>query len=570
MPISVELIYLLCFLRRIMTGQFIPDQNDKTQPTSAIALVRQFRTLRALVIGDAMLDTYLEGTATRLCSEGPVPVVSRTAEYRIPGGAANTAANLRALDAEVIFLGGVGRDLAGSLLRSALRERGISDQWLIEDEAAGTLHKLRILADGQYVVRFDEGGVPGDNGSEKTSACRQLLLKKLEEAYALCDFVVISDYRYGVCSAQLIARLQELHESHPKVLLIDSKAGEHFRHMKATVITPNYQEACLLVERMGGTPGHNNMRHAMNEEVIEHIGKQLLELLAAEHVAITLGERGVSLFGRQKRVIYMPAHLVAQAHDVGAGDSFAAAMALALAAGGKIEEATRIGIDAAGIAVTKPRTANVRYQELLQRVSLRAYAMRAQETVCDLRLEQALLAARLHGERLAGQTVVFTNGIFDMLHAGHVQFLRQAKALGNVLVVGLNSDSCVQHLRGHGWPINSAQDRMALVAALDMVDHVVLFDEDTPAELIRTLRPDIHVKGGDYVDEALPEAEAVREVGGRVVILPLAGSRSTSSMIDRITAVASDNDNGQKRLHVSYRSEYITYQSDMRGQGGEI
>jgi D-beta-D-heptose 7-phosphate kinase/D-beta-D-heptose 1-phosphate adenosyltransferase len=553
-----------------MTRQLVPDPNSKTPLTSAIALVRQFRTLRALVIGDAMLDTYLEGTATRLCSEGPVPVVSRTAEYRIPGGAANTAANLRALDADVIFLGVVGRDLAGSLLRSALREHGISDQWLVEDESVSTLHKLRILADGQYVVRFDEGGSSEDDGSEKITACQQLLLEKLEAAYALCDFVVISDYRYGVCSAPLIARLQALHEAHPKVLLIDSKAGERFRHLKATVITPNYQEACLLVERMAGVAGNNNVQQAMNEETIEHIGQQLLELVAAEYVAITLGERGVSLFGRQARVIYVPAHPVAQAHDVGAGDSFAAALALALAAGGKIAEATRIGIDAASIAVTKPRTAHVRYQELLQRVSLREYAIRTQETACDLRLKQTMLAARLHDERLSGQTVVFTNGIFDVLHAGHVQFLRQAKALGDVLVVGVNSDSSVQRLRGHGWPINSAQDRMALVAALDMVDHVVLFDEDTPAELIHTLRPDIHVKGGDYVDEALPEAEAVREVGGRIVILPLAGSLHTSSMIDRIVALASANDRVPKAAHFSAECEDVVYHTGMRGQGGEI
>lgn len=553
-----------------MTRQFVPDQNDKAQHTSAIALVRQFRTLRALVIGDAMLDTYLEGTATRLCSEGPVPVVSKTEEYRIPGGAANTAANLRALDAEVIFLGVVGRDLAGSLLRSTLRELGISDQWLVEDESAATLHKLRILADGQYVVRFDEGGVRGANGSEQTAACQQLLLSKLEEAYALCDFVVISDYCYGVCSPQLIARLQELHEAHSKVLLIDSKASEHFRHLKATVITPNYQEACQLVERMGGTLLSSNTLRAMHEEAIEHIGKQLLELLAVESVAITLAERGVSLFGRSQRITYVPAHPVARAHDVGAGDSFASAMALALAAGGNIEEAAHIGIDAAGIAVSRPRTATVRYQELLQRVSLREYAMRVQETSHDMSKELAMLVARIHDERLAGQTVVFTNGIFDVLHAGHVQFLRQAKALGDILVVGLNSDRSVQRLRGHGWPINSAQDRKALVAALDMVDHVVLFDEDTPGELIRLLRPDIHVKGGDYVDEALPEAEAVREVGGRIVILPLAGSLSTSSMIDRIVAVATERDNVQKESHFLYQGEGVLHRSSIRSQGGEI
>jgi D-beta-D-heptose 7-phosphate kinase/D-beta-D-heptose 1-phosphate adenosyltransferase len=553
-----------------MTRQGMSDQYDEIAFTSAIELVHQFRRLRALVIGDAMLDTYLEGTATRLCSEGPVPVVSRTAEYRLPGGAANTAANLRALDADVLFLGVVGRDLAGSLLRAALHERDISDQWLVEMDAVSTLHKLRILADGHYVVRFDEGGMPVDDNSAQAIACQQLLLKKVEAAYALCDVVVISDYRYGVCSAPLIARLQELHEAHPKVLLIDSKAGEHFRLLKAHAITPNYQEACQLVERMTARAGNSYVQSPMNEATIELIGKQLLELLAVEHVVITRGERGVSLFGRHNHVIHLPAHPVAQAHDVGAGDSFAAAMALALAAGGKIEEAARIGIDAAGIAVSKPRTAPIRYQELLQRVSLREYTIRAQETACNLHREQAMLAARLHNERLSGQTVVFTNGIFDVLHAGHVQFLRQAKALGDVLVVGLNSDSSVQRLKGHGWPINSAQDRMALVAALDMVDYVVLFEEETPARLIRTLCPDIHVKGGDYVDELLPEADVVHEVGGRIVIIPLAGSLSASAMLDRIVAAVADSNRGLQEARLACQCEDVAHHMGIQRQGGEL
>jgi D-beta-D-heptose 7-phosphate kinase / D-beta-D-heptose 1-phosphate adenosyltransferase len=255
-----------------------------------------------------------------------------------------------------------------------------------------------------------------------------------------------------------------------------------------------------------------------------------------------LAEHGVFLVDRRGNAVHLPAHPVAHAHDVGAGDSFAAALALSLAAGSDVQEAVQIGIDAASIAVTKRWTAVVQQQELLQRVSLREYAHHARlltslHTV-DTPSSFIQLAARLDAERNAGRRIVLTNGVFDILHAGHVQFLRQAKALGDVLVVGINSDSSTRRLKGPGRPINSERDRMALVAALDAVDYVALFDEDTPTELIRLLHPHIHVKGGDYANEALPEAAAVQEVGGRVVIVPLAGTLSTSSVIDRIVKEA--------------------------------
>ncbi|HEU5230141.1 MAG TPA: D-glycero-beta-D-manno-heptose 1-phosphate adenylyltransferase [Ktedonobacteraceae bacterium] len=510
-----------------------------TTPGGPIGLVRQFRRLRALVIGDAMLDTYLEGTAARLCSEGPVPVVCKTAEHRIPGGAANTAVNLRALDADVIFLGFVGCDLAGSLLRKALRAHGVSDRWLVEDAKAATLHKLRILADGQYVARFDEGGNAIAHSYSKES--QQRIIANLETAYARCDLVVVSDYYYGALSDALIERLRELHEANPKTLVIDSKALQHFRAVKATVVTPNYQEARLLVELNETRSSGVALQGMRTLEEVERIGWQLLTLLDTEHVAVTLAEKGVFLLNRRGDAWHLPAHPVAHANDVGAGDSFASALALALAAGGSIDEAAQIGIDAAGIAVTKQWTAAVQYQELLQRVSVRAYASNTCSFFSLPHDSQGALSqvvAYLDAQRLAGRTIVFTNGVFDILHAGHVQLLRQAKELGDVLVVGVNSDRSTRRIKGAGRPINGERDRMALVAALDVVDHVVLFDEDTPTELIRALRPHIHVKGGDYADEALPEAVAVHEVGGRVVILPLIGSVSTSGMIERIAALA--------------------------------
>ncbi len=531
--------------------------------TLATELVQRFRDLRVLVIGDAILDTYLEGKASRLCSEGPVPVVCKTAEYRLPGGAANVAANVSALGADVIFLSVVGRDSAGSALRAALCERGVSDRWLIEDETIETVHKLRICADGQYVVRFDEGVQREKVASEGHATSQPRLLAALEEGYERCDLVIVSDYCYGVCSDALIECLCTLHTAQPKILLVDSKALQRFRDVKATIMTPNEREARLLVEKMTGempiakedtaSAAHSGHTYEAGQDgkklaEVEAVGWQLLSLMDAQHIAITLAEHGVFLLDREGDAFYLPAHPVAHAHDVGAGDSFSAALALALAAGGSIEEAVQIGIDAASIAISRQRTALVPYQELLQRVSLREYAVYAtwRAAAClaehehDARAAVAHLAALLDAERLAGRTIVFTNGVFDILHAGHVQLLRRARELGDILVVGINSDNSTRRLKGSTRPINNERDRMALVAALDVVDHVALFDEDTPCELIRQLRPHIHVKGGDYADGALPEAEAVREGGGRVVIVPLAGSMSTSGMIERIVSLASD------------------------------
>jgi D-beta-D-heptose 7-phosphate kinase/D-beta-D-heptose 1-phosphate adenosyltransferase len=265
--------------------------------------------------------------------------------------------------------------------------------------------------------------------------------------------------------------------------------------------------------------------------------------LETKHVAVTLAEHGVFLLDRRGNALHLPAHPVEHANDVGAGDSFASALALALAAGADVQEAAQIGIDAASIAVTKRWTAVVQHQELLQRVSLRAYASHARSFTAvhggDSTSSLIQLVAQLDAERSACRTIVFTNGVFDILHAGHVQFLRQAKALGDVLVVGINSDSSTRRLKGPGRPINSERDRMALVAALDAVYAVALFDEDTPTELIRILRPHLHVKGGDYANETLPEAAAVHEVGGRIVIVPLVGTLSTTGMIDRIVTQAS-------------------------------
>lgn len=490
----------------------------------AVDVARDFRTLRVLVIGDAMLDSYLEGSASRLCTEGPVPVVRRTGEERAPGGAANAAANLTALGADTVFLGVVGSDPEAALLRSALCQRGVDCSRLVEDEGFSTLHKMRILADDQYVVRFDAGGP-----RSPSRATQEKLERALDQVLPTCDLVVISDYGYGAISDALIYRLRSLRAARPCPLVVDSKDLRRFRRAGATVVTPNHLEARLAVDRTVADPGRVDVSD------VERTGRRLLTIIDADHAAITMAGDGVLVVSRSGRSEHVPSHPVPHANDVGAGDSFSASLALALGAGADPVQAARIGVAAASIAVTKRRTAIVHHQELLQRIS------RA-DGVSPPSIEA--LAGDLERERLRGRCIVFTNGVFDLLHAGHIYFLREARSLGDVLVVGVNSDASASRLKGKNRPITSEVDRLALVAALDSVDHAILFDEETPIELISALRPHVHVKGGDYSGQPLPEADAVREAGGELVILPLVGDLSTSSVIERILTLAQSEAHG--------------------------
>lgn len=477
-------------------------------------IVRQFRDLKVLVIGDAMLDTYLEGAAHRICAEGPVPVVQKTGEERFPGGAANTAANVVAMGACAVLLSIVGNDHPGHVLTRSLSEAGVCGEHIVQDGEASTIHKLRILAGSQYVVRFDEG-----DGKQWSAQAKSEALRALETAYADCDLVVVSDYGYGTLSDLMLHRLKALRARRPVPLFVDSKDIRRFRSAGANVVTPNQLEAFVAVER--SLP--HNQRLDIDE--IDSIGRRLLTLLDAGCVAVTLAGDGVYLLERSGQTIHIPAHPVTAAHDIGAGDSFLAAMALALTASRDLENSARIAVEAGRIAVSKRRTSVVQHHELLQSISL---ATRPAPASMEALVEQ------LDRDRAAGRVIVFTNGVFDIVHAGHVDYLRQAKSLGDVLVVGVNTDASARRLKGRNRPINNERDRLALVSALDSVDHAILFEEDEPSSLIRLLRPAIHVKGGDYAGEYLPEAQAVSEIGGRVEILPLAGHASTSSIIGRI------------------------------------
>ncbi|GCE02749.1 PfkB family carbohydrate kinase [Dictyobacter aurantiacus] len=505
---------------------------------TAIETVERFSKLRILVLGDAMLDSYLEGTASRLCSEGPVPVVAKTSEQHLAGGAANTAMNIRALGAHVDLLGIIGDDGTAKLLRTTLQHHQINDQWLLADPERQTLHKVRILANNQYVVRFDEGYLPDQTGDSQAQLTSQLLAH-LETLYHLCDAVIISDYCYGTVTEEVIARLQMLHERDPRPLLVDSKALWRFRTLPMTVATPNLGEAqhLLATIRSGGSGQIKAQVDPRDTAQVSSLAQQLLEMFAAHSIVITLGSDGALLLhaDHPQQALHVPAHSVPHANDVGAGDSFASTLITALAAGADIQDAVYLSRDAASIAVTKSYTATVSQQELLQHVHLRLNLPLRDTSIHAL----PYIMKQLEHKRGSGNRIVLTNGVFDILHRGHIQLLHQARQLGDILVVAINSDRSTRHLKGPTRPINGEEDRLTLVAALDMVDYAFIFDEDTPERCIRLLRPDIHVKGGNYMGKTLPEETVLQDIGGQLVILPFVPSHSTSHVIERIVAIAS-------------------------------
>jgi D-beta-D-heptose 7-phosphate kinase / D-beta-D-heptose 1-phosphate adenosyltransferase len=485
--------------------------------TNLARLIDSFQNLNLLVVGDAMLDSYLAGTARSICREAPVPVVSLASRVDVPGGAANTAVNVRRLGGRVAFLSTVGDDLEGGLLRRALAGAGVDTDAVLVCAGRQTLAKHRVIAGSQLLVRFDQGST-GPVGA----ASERELIARLSDLFPRCDAVIISDYGYGILTPRLIARLAELQAGLPRVIVADSRHLPAFRDVGITAVKPNYAEA---VELLGLRPDSEEPR----ADAVAARAEQLLGLTGARVAAVTLDAEGAIVLERGSSPYRTYSRPVRSALAAGAGDTFLGALALAYAAGADTPAAAEIASAAGSIVVAKEGTASCSGEEL--RVALAADGKYVTE------LDR--LVARLEFYRQQGRRIVFTNGCFDILHRGHVTYLSRAKALGDVLVVGINSDAGVRRLKGAERPINTLEDRAQVLAALSCVDHLVAFDEPTPVGLIRALRPDVFVKGGDYTRATLPEASVVEQLGGVVHILPYLPDRSTTGIIDRIRAAAS-------------------------------
>ena len=466
----------------------------------------RFNHTRVLVLGDIMLDRYWEGPTARISPEAPVPVVRVDHITDRPGGAGNVALNIAALGTAARLAGYSGDDEMADSLQDMLTGAGV-DCVLTRLSGRATTTKLRVVSRNQQLIRLDFE-------QSASATARPALADHLSALLEDCDVLVLSDYAKGALSDP--GPLVTLARSRQIPVLVDPKGGDFGRYRGATLLTPNLQELEAVV---GPCP---------TEAELVSRGEQLMAELELEALLVTRGEHGMTLLRPGLEELHMPARAREVFDVTGAGDTVIAVLAAAVAAGAGLAQGAALANIAAGIVVGKLGTAAVSAPELRRAVQQDQGSGRG---VLSLeQLQVAVADARSQGER-----VVFTNGCFDIIHAGHVAYLEQARKLGERLVVAVNSDDSVRRLKGKGRPINPADRRMAVLAGLESVDWVVSFAADTPCELLRILQPHVLVKGGDYAGkQGVVGWEIVEAYGGEVQVLDFVDDVSTTAIVSRI------------------------------------
>ncbi|GAB3271515.1 bifunctional D-glycero-beta-D-manno-heptose-7-phosphate kinase/D-glycero-beta-D-manno-heptose 1-phosphate adenylyltransferase HldE [Sinomonas notoginsengisoli] len=452
------------------------------------------RRPKVLVLGDVILDRWCEGEADRLCREGPVPVLDIERTVDAPGGAANTAANLAALGAEVVLIGVAGDDEPGEALSSCLSGAGVGAGdgagGLVRRPGKTTSVKARMLAQEHLLLRVDSCR-PADEDEAREVADRALAVLDTADAVVVCD--------YGLGALAALDRVALRRGA--RALVVDARHFAGWTSLGADVATPNAEEAAALL----GEPSPRGDRR----EWAAARSRELEAATGAKHTLVTLDTDGTILLGRSGSPHTTSARPAPEQNAVGAGDTFVAGLAYALAVGLPIEVAADVGQAAADVVVETRGTTACSGERLA--VALSGGPVRSVSA-----LDTARAGARR--ARAEGRAVVLTNGVFDGLHRGHTAFLEEASRLGGLLVVGVNSDESARRLHGVA-PEMAEDDRAAVVAALASVDHALIFDSETAVPLIEVLEPDVYVKGGDYLPEMLAEASAVEAVGGRLEML---------------------------------------------------
>ncbi|MBO9595994.1 MAG: D-glycero-beta-D-manno-heptose 1-phosphate adenylyltransferase [Niabella sp.] len=477
-------------------------------------MVAQFKNWKVLVIGDLILDHYVQGETQRLCPEGPVPIVEVMARQYALGGSANVALNFSCLSARVTYCSVAGADAEAAIAIKMLQDQHIHVN-VLKDPGRSTLLKTRVVAGRQLLARFDSG-TTGPVSADTADWLKDVLMQEIPRH----DAIIISDYDKGTLTPAVIDLIKQMKATHPRYIAVDSKRLEWFRELEPDFAKPNYGEALQLLKE----PFKSDDRM----EQVPGFGRPLYALTRARVLALTVDKDGAFVFHDGELTGHCPPCKQEQVNVVGAGDVFFSAFALSHLSGASELQALDIASAAAAVGMMQAdRTCCCTASELAA-----FFSQRTKELATETQV-RALVAAY----RSMDKKIVFTNGCFDILHRGHISYLSQARALGDVLIVGINFDESVRRLKGIHRPVNPLADRKAVLAALECVTHIVPFGnagDDTASELIDWIRPDIYVKGGDYSVEKLPEASLVEAAGGRVQILPLMPGRSTTGMIHKI------------------------------------
>jgi len=468
-----------------------------------LAYKEKIEECSCLVIGDVMIDEYVNGNVTSVSPEAPVPIVHIRDVKSTLGGAANVAANIRKLGAKCTLVGVVGEDTDGQILREELQKRGV--KWAgICTQSRITTKKTRIIGNLHQLVRLDR-----EMNMEPGEAEQERLLNNVRKEIDSADIIIISDYKKGVCTSNICQTIISLAKKEDKKIIIDPKQTDWTRYSGAFLIKPNLKE---FYQTIGNT----------DNDIVQG-AKQLLNKFDISNILITRSQDGMTLVS--DNCVDNCQTEAQEVFDVsGAGDTVVATVATAIAAGMDLSDAIKIANIAAGISVSKLGTYAVGLNEIITSIN-HSYSKKIMSR------EEVISFAEMSKKH--GKKVVFTNGCFDILHTGHISLLETAKRQGDVLIVGLNTDDSIKRLKGNDRPINNEYDRAKVLSALEAVDGVILFNEDTPIELVNGIVPNVLVKGADYTIDKVVGADVVSRNGGEVVLVPLIQEKSTTNIIEK-------------------------------------
>ena len=467
-----------------------------------------------LCVGDLMLDEFVYGEVSRISPEAPAPVIAVRRTETDVGGAGNVARNIASLGARCVFVGLIGEDQAGRTLQAELAREGRIESVLVCDPGRPTTRKVRFVSEhfSTHMLRAD-----WEMAAPAAADIEQRLIDAILPLLPRVDIVLLSDYAKGTLTARVIRNVIDGARKLGKRVIVDPKSANLAIYRGATLIKPNRKEFAEAT------------RTRIDSEDIAQAARDVMQLADCEAILVTQSERGMTLVPRTGEAIHVPAHPVKVRDGSGAGDTVAAALAVALAAGADWETALRMANAAAAVTVGKNGTAVVTPAELRRKILPHAY-LAAEEKIIAAGGD---IDAHLMEWRKQDLRIGFTNGCFDILHPGHVKVLTVARAACDRLVVGLNSDASVRRLKGEGRPVQDQHARAEVLAALEAVDLVAIFEEDTPIGLITQVRPNVLVKGGDYTREQVVGYDVVEAAGGEVMLVDILQGFSTTSLVDR-------------------------------------
>ncbi|MCO5131004.1 MAG: D-glycero-beta-D-manno-heptose-7-phosphate kinase [Xanthobacteraceae bacterium] len=478
-------------------------------------LSRTIADKTVLCVGDIMRDEFVYGEVSRISPEAPAPVIAVQRSESNVGGAGNVARNIAALGARCIFVGLIGDDEAGRALQAALAEEPRIEPVLVIDSSRPTTRKVRFVSEhfSTHMLRAD-----WEHAAPAAPEIEQRLCEAIAPLLARADIVLLSDYAKGVLTPRVIRNVIDAARARGVPVIVDPKSLHFELYRGATLLTPNRKEFSEATRSRAETAAE-----------IAASAQDVLRLAECDALLVTQSERGMTLVPRDAEAIHVPAHQVKVRDVSGAGDTVAAVIAVLLACGADWDVALRAANAAAAVAVGKQGTATVTLDELRRKLLPEASLAAEEKIVAGLES----LDARVRAWREEGLRIGFTNGCFDILHPGHVKVITEARATCDRLIVGLNSDASVRRLKGPDRPVQNERARAEVLAALEAVDLVAIFEEDTPLNLIARIRPMVLVKGGDYTREEVVGHELVTAQGGEVVLVNILPGFSTTSLVAR-------------------------------------